>query len=172
MKAQSYPASNTCALGKIHLLSYRHLGESRQHLVSYIASMSKVICVLACIALVQSCAAFDWKQCADTAGKINNVKLTPEAPSPGSTVTFNIDATVGTCSSHQAKALFLLLMLSWYTLMLIYTPGSGTPQKSGVHQAGAELDVCSCRGASRCRGPQPVCGIPWLPHLHRNQGFV
>ena len=59
--------------------------------------MKRVICALACIALLQSCAAFDWQQCEGASGKIEDVKLSPETPSPGTTVTFSIDATVGTC---------------------------------------------------------------------------
>ena len=61
--------------------------------------MRGVICGLACIALIQSSAAFDWKQCEGASGKIDDVSLKPETPAPGTTVTFSIDATVGTCKS-------------------------------------------------------------------------
>lgn len=60
--------------------------------------MTRLIGALACLALLHGCAAFDWKQCEGAAGKIDDVSLTPETPSPGTTVSFSIDATVGTCS--------------------------------------------------------------------------
>lgn len=61
--------------------------------------MKTTISVLVLFAVLQACAAFDWKQCEGAAGKINDVELDPESPSPGTTVTFSIDATVGVCFS-------------------------------------------------------------------------
>ena len=71
--------------------------------------MRGVICALACIAFIQSSAAFNWEQCEGTAGKIDAVSLKPETPAPGTTVTFSIDATVGACKSLQSpKTMFLI----------------------------------------------------------------
>ena len=67
--------------------------------------MKNLICALACVALLQSCAAFDWQQCEGASGKIEDVRLSPEAPSPGTTVTFSIDATVGTCITSSSNLL-------------------------------------------------------------------
>ena len=71
--------------------------------------MRGVICALACIALIQISAAFDWKQCEGASGKIDDVSLKPETPAPGTTVTFSIDATVGTCKSLQSPKTMILI---------------------------------------------------------------
>ncbi|CAL5228260.1 g11363 [Coccomyxa viridis] len=78
--------------------------------------MNRLICALACVALLQSCAAFDWQQCEGASGKIDDVKLSPETPSPGTTVTFSIDATV----EEQVDAGDLSLAVS-YRGFPIYT---------------------------------------------------
>ena len=77
--------------------------------------MNRLICALACVALLQSCTAFDWQQCKGASGKIEDVRLSPETPSPGTTVTFSIDATVGTCLSQE-----ILLLLKEPSIMRKY----------------------------------------------------